>query len=44
MKVIKIGPDCSGMGTDAVAMSRLGVTFENIFASDTDKHCRDVLK
>lgn len=42
-KAITIGSDCSGVGTDAIALSRLGVCFENLFASDSDPHCRAVL-
>ena len=41
---ILIGSDCSGIGTDAVAVERLGVPFKNLFASDVDAHCRKVLK
>ena len=41
---ITIGSDCSGVGTDAIALSRLGVRFENLFASDSDPHCRAVLE
>ena len=41
---ITMGSDCSGIGTDAIALARLGVKFENIFASETDVHCRDVLE
>lgn len=41
--VISIGSDCSGIGTDAVAMSRLDVKFRCLFASDSNAHCRDVL-
>ena len=44
MKTISIGSDCSSVGTDAVAVERLGVKFENLFASDTDSHCRDILE
>ena len=40
---ISIGSDCSGVGTDAVAMSRLNVDFECVFASESNEHCRDVL-
>ena len=43
-KAITIGSDCSGVGTDAIALSRLGVRFENLFASDSDPHCRAVLE
>lgn len=42
--VLTIGSDCSGIGTDAVAVERLGVPFKNLFSSDSDAHCRRVLK
>ena len=44
MKTIKIGSDCSGVGTDAIAVSRLGTPFLNMFSSDSNLHCRDVLE
>lgn len=44
MKTITIGSDCSGLGTDCVAVERLGLKFVNMFSSDTDVHCRDVLE
>ena len=44
MKTISIGSDCSGVGTDAVAVARLGLKFENRFSSDTCSHCRDILE
>ena len=43
MSKIRIGSDCSGIGTDAVAMSRLGLDFVCAFASESSQHCRDVL-
>lgn len=41
---INIGSDCSGMGTDCVAMRRLKLPFQNLFASDSVKSCRDLLR
>ena len=47
-RLLSIGSDCSGVGTDAVATARLadqlGFQFVNSFASDTDRHCRKVLE
>ena len=41
---ILVGSDCSGLGTDAIALDRLNVPFKICFASDTDRHCRNLLK
>ena len=37
-KTLKVGSDCSGMGTDVIALRRLGLQ------SDTSVHCRKVLE
>ena len=44
MAAITLGSDCSGVGTDAIALKRLGVPFRNLFCSDTNQHCRKVLE
>ena len=41
---LTIGSDCSGVGTDAIALSRLGIQFRNLFSSDIDRHCRELLQ
>ena len=41
---LRLGSDCSGMGTDTYAARAAGLVFENVFASDSDAACRLVLR
>ena len=43
-KTLKVGSDCSGMGTDVIALRRLGLQVNHVFSSDTSVHCRKVLE
>lgn len=43
-KTLKVGSDCSGLGTDVIALRRLGLQVNHVFSSDTSVHCRKVLQ
>ena len=43
-KKLRVGFDCSGMGTDVIALRRLGLQVNHVFSSDTSVHCRKVLQ
>ncbi len=43
-KCLRLASDCSGMGTDMHAALQLGLKHRHIFASDSIKYCRKVLK
>lgn len=43
-RMLSFGSDCSGLGTDAIALRRLGVACRNVFACDTDPGAQQILK
>ena len=43
-KVIKLGSDFTGLDPTSVAMRRMGVPFQNVFASDTAKPCQKIIQ
>ncbi len=42
-KALRLGSDCSGMGTDIIAAKQLGLKHKVVFVSDKNKNCRAVL-
>ena len=43
-KTIRIGSDFTGLDPTAVALRRMGVSFTNVFASDTATPCQRIIK
>ena len=43
-KVLKVGSDFSGVDTACIALSRMGIEHQFLFASDVDVRARMVLK
>ena len=42
-KLLTVGSDCSGMETHLMALTNLGISYENVFSSDIDPKVRDFI-
>ena len=40
---IKLGTDCSGMDTPAIALRNMGINFTHLFSCDNDKYSKEFI-